>query len=86
MTDQTFRQHSHSEVRDGMRIDWNVPITATNGLSRRADVFRPLNWEVVAPERWVLHGYACVRVDSCGRLNMRHKEQETFHAPPRSAL
>ena len=27
------------------------------------------NWEVVDPERWVPHGYACVRVDSrgCGR-------------------
>ena len=27
------------------------------------------NWEVVDPEKWVPHGYACVRVDSrgCGR-------------------
>ena len=24
------------------------------------------NWEVVDPEKWVLHGYACVRVDSRG--------------------
>jgi predicted acyl esterase len=24
------------------------------------------NFEVADPERWVLHGYACVRVDSCG--------------------
>ena len=105
-----------SEIRDGMRIDWDVPITMDDGLVLRADVFRPLgdgrhpalltygpyakglafqegypsawqrmaaehpdvtagssnkyqNWEVVDPEKWVPHGYACVRVDSrgCGR-------------------
>jgi predicted acyl esterase len=32
-----------SEARDGMRIDWNVPITMDDGLVLRADVFRPLN-------------------------------------------
>ncbi len=32
-----------SEVRDGMRIDWNVPITMDDGLVLRADVFRPVN-------------------------------------------
>jgi uncharacterized protein len=31
-----------SEVRDGMRIDWNVPITMDDGLVLRADVFRPV--------------------------------------------
>ncbi len=30
------------DVRDGMRIDWNVPITMDDGLVRRADVFRPI--------------------------------------------
>ena len=30
-----------SELRDGMRIDWNVPITMDDGLALRADVFRP---------------------------------------------
>ena len=30
-----------SELRDGMRIDWNVPITMDDGLVLRADVFRP---------------------------------------------
>jgi uncharacterized protein len=30
-----------SEVRDGMRIDWDVPITVDDGLVLRADVFRP---------------------------------------------
>jgi len=102
-----------SEIRDGMRIDWDVPITMDDGLVLRADVFRPVkegkfpviltygpyaknlafqdgypsawqrmvekhpdvtagssnlyqSWEVVDPEKWVPHDYACVRVDSRG--------------------
>jgi predicted acyl esterase len=31
-----------SEVSHGMRIDWDVPITADDGLVLRADVYRPL--------------------------------------------
>jgi predicted acyl esterase len=31
-----------SEVRDGMRIDWDVPITMDDGIVLRADVFRPI--------------------------------------------
>ncbi len=31
-----------SEVRDGMRIDWDVAITMDDGLVLRADVFRPV--------------------------------------------
>jgi predicted acyl esterase len=105
--------HERTEVRNGMRIDWNVPITMEDGLVLRADVFRPMkdgkypvllsygpyaknlafqdgypsawqrmaekhpdvtagssnkyqNWEVVDPEKWVTHDYACVRVDSRG--------------------
>src|SRR3974390_1802991 len=101
------------EIRDGTRIDWNVPIEMDDGLVLRADVFRPAkegqypvslpygphaktlafqdgypsawqrmaekhpdvtagssnkyqNWEVVDPEKWVTHDYACVRVDSRG--------------------
>lgn len=30
-----------SEIRDGMRIDWDVPITVDDGLVLRADVYRP---------------------------------------------
>jgi uncharacterized protein len=102
-----------AEIRDGMRIDWNVPITMDDGLVLRADIFRPVkdgrypvilsygpyaknlafqdgypsawqrmaekhpdvaagssnlyqSWEVVDPEKWVSHDYACVRVDSRG--------------------
>jgi predicted acyl esterase len=105
-----------TEIRDGMKIDWDVPIPMDDGVVLRADVFRPIgdgqhpplltygpyakglafqdgypdawkamvrdhpdvaagssnlyqNWEVADPEKWVPHGYACVRVDSrgCGR-------------------
>jgi hypothetical protein len=31
-----------SETRDGMRIDWDVPITMDDGLVLRADIFRPV--------------------------------------------
>ena len=102
-----------SEIRDGMRIEWDAPVPMDDGLVLRADVFLPLaegrypaifsygpygkglafqegyrtaweimsrenpdavsgtsnryaNWEVVDPEKWVPHGYACVRVDSRG--------------------
>jgi predicted acyl esterase len=106
--------HQHrSEIRDGMRIDWDVPIAMDDGLILRADLFRPLkdgrypailsygpyakglafqdgypsawqrmaaqhpdvttgssnlyqSWEVVDPEKWVPHDYACLRVDSRG--------------------
>ena len=32
-----------SEIRDGMRIDWDVPITMDDGVVLRADVFRPID-------------------------------------------
>jgi len=32
----------NGEVRDGMKIDWDVPITMDDGLVLRADVFRPV--------------------------------------------
>ncbi len=32
-----------SEIRDGMHIDWDAPITMDDGVVMRADVFRPLN-------------------------------------------
>jgi predicted acyl esterase len=31
-----------SEIRDGMRIDWDVPIAMEDGLVLRADVYRPV--------------------------------------------
>lgn len=30
-----------TEIRDGMRIDWDVPIKMDDGITLRADVFRP---------------------------------------------
>ncbi|MDP2238571.1 MAG: CocE/NonD family hydrolase [Burkholderiales bacterium] len=31
-----------SDIRDGMKIDWDVPVTMDDGLVLRADVFRPV--------------------------------------------
>ena len=31
-----------SEIRDGMRIDWDVPVKMDDGLVLRADVYRPV--------------------------------------------
>ncbi|MGZ8786576.1 MAG: CocE/NonD family hydrolase, partial [Acidimicrobiia bacterium] len=33
---------STTEIRDGMRIDWDVPIEMNDGLAVRAYVFRPI--------------------------------------------
>ena len=30
-----------SEVRDGMRIDWDVPVEMDDGVVLRCDVYRP---------------------------------------------
>ena len=30
-----------SEIRDGMRIDWDMPIPMDDGVVLRSDVFRP---------------------------------------------
>ena len=32
---------SSSELRDGMRVDWDVAIPMDDGVVLRADVFRP---------------------------------------------
>ena len=34
---------TNSEIQDGMRIDWNVPIEMDDGLVLRADIFRPID-------------------------------------------
>ena len=34
---------SGTEVRDGMRIDWDVPVRMDDGLVLRADVYRPVS-------------------------------------------
>src|ERR1700690_2557637 len=66
-----------SEVRDGMRIDWDVAVTMDDGLVLRADVFRPvkdgrypviLSYGPYAKGLAFQDGYpsAWVRVDSRG--------------------
>jgi hypothetical protein len=51
--------------QEGYPDQWNRMITAypevAEGTSNRFQ-----SWEVVDPEKWVPHGYACVRVDSRG--------------------
>ena len=37
----TQRHEFHAEVVDGMRIEWDVPITMDDGAVLRCDVFRP---------------------------------------------
>ncbi|HET9904876.1 MAG TPA: CocE/NonD family hydrolase [Xanthobacteraceae bacterium] len=39
---QSHHNDTRSEIRDGMRIDWNVHIPMDDGLVLRADVFRPV--------------------------------------------
>jgi uncharacterized protein len=41
MSSSTDTGQFESEVRDGMRIDWDVPIAVDDGLVLRADVYRP---------------------------------------------
>ena len=42
ISDDPYRHARRSEVRDGMQIDWDVPILMDDGVVLRADVFRPL--------------------------------------------
>jgi uncharacterized protein len=118
---------------EGIEVDWDVPLVMDDGVTLRADVFRPAaggrypviitygpyakglafqdgyptawekmveehpdvargssgvyqNWEVADPEKWVPHGYVCVRVDSrgCGRSpgyidHFSPRETRDFH-------
>ena len=124
MTSTAATTHQpRTEVRDGMRIDWDVAIRMDDGLvlqaptcfARSRDGRYPViltygpyakglafqdgypsawqrmadkhpdvtagssnlyqSWEVVDPEKWVPHDYACVRVDSrgCGVLARLHR-------------
>ncbi len=41
-SEDPYRSARRSEVRDGMQIDWDVPIPMDDGVVLRADVFRPL--------------------------------------------
>ena len=128
-----MKQMHSSEIRDGMRIDWDVALTMDDGNVLRADIFRPVtegrypvlmtygpygkwvafqegyqtawdimcrenpdavsgtsnryaNWEVVDPEKWVPHGYVCIRVDSRGAgrspgylCHNNDREQKDYH-------
>ena len=51
--------------QEGYKTAWEIMARenpdAVSGTSNRYQ-----NWEVVDPEKWVPHGYACIRVDSRG--------------------
>ena len=42
MADKTAPSEANSVIQDGMKIDWDVPITMRDGLVVRADVYRPV--------------------------------------------
>ena len=58
-----------SEIRDGMQIDWDMPITMDDGLVLRCDVFRPVKQGTLSghPQRRPLRQVAALR----GRLQDR---------------
>src|SRR6266576_2570527 len=39
---ETMSYREVSEIRDGMQIDWDMPIKMDDGLVLRCDVFRPI--------------------------------------------
>tara|TARA_B110000263_G_scaffold94589_1_gene82727 strand:- start:816 stop:2597 length:1782 start_codon:yes stop_codon:yes gene_type:complete len=42
-TKQYMDAQSKTDIRDGMRIDWDVPIPMDDDITLRCDVFRPIN-------------------------------------------
>lgn len=67
--------------QDGYPTAWALMLEQHPDTAR-GSTNRYQNWEVVDPEKWVPHGYACVRVDSRGAgrspgvLDL-HSERET---------
>jgi predicted acyl esterase len=37
-----MRYREKSEIRDGVRIDWDMPIKMDDGIVLRADIYRPV--------------------------------------------
>ena len=65
---------SHGPYAKGLSFQEGYPSAWQRMVEQHPDVAAGStnlyqNWEVVDPEKWVPHGYACVRVDSrgCGR-------------------
>jgi predicted acyl esterase len=71
-------EDSRSELRDGMRIDWDIPIVMDDGVVLRADLFRPpegrhpviLSYGPYAKGLWFKEGY----VSAWDRLIGSHPE------------
>ena len=41
-TETVYDEHTYTQDRDGMRIDWNVRLRMDDGVVLRADVYRPI--------------------------------------------
>ena len=41
--------HIRTEIRDGMRITWHQPIAMDDGLTLRADIYRPIDENAKCP-------------------------------------
>ncbi|CAD6557700.1 CocE/NonD family hydrolase [Paraburkholderia sabiae] len=63
MTYGPYAKGLHFE--DGFPFQWNM-LTKNHPEVMRDTSSRHANWETVDPERWVPHGYVCIRVDSRG--------------------
>jgi predicted acyl esterase len=48
-TDSRGDQYTRTEVRDGMRITWNAPIRMADGVTLRADIYRPVDETLRCP-------------------------------------
>ena len=42
-------RYERTEVRDGMRITWNAPVRMRDGVTLRADIFRPVDESIPCP-------------------------------------
>jgi len=59
LTDDPLAGGVKSDVRDGMRIDWDLPITMDDGVVVRADLYRPMEsgrYPVIASYGPYAHG------------------------------
>src|SRR5438105_12207798 len=51
-----------SEIRDGMRIEWDVPVAMDDGLALRADVFRDRkSTRLNSSHEWISYAVFCLK-------------------------
>ena len=57
-----------SEIRDGMKIDWDAPIVMDDGVTLRADVFQPQPAPLAAVSKRVKESFDPKGVLNSGRM------------------